>query len=173
VTRGPSDPAGERIDPATTPTEVEEVRALFLEYATGLGVDLSFEHFDEELRSLPGPYAPPRGTLLVVHRASEPVGCAGVRPLASGECELKRLYLRPAVRGHGLGRRLLGRALDFAAAAGYATMWLDTLPSMVEAIGLYRSLGFVEVPEYRPNPIPGTRYFRRELPARAERGTSK
>lgn len=149
--------------------EVEEVRALFLEYASSLGVDLGFEGFEEEVRSLPGVYAPPNGTLLLARRGPEFVGCAGVRPLGPGECELKRLYVRPAARGRGLGRRLLGRALRFAEGAGYARMWLDTLPTMVEAIGLYESRGFVEVPQYRPNPLPGTRYFRRDL----GRGTSK
>ncbi len=171
MTPRPRDLAGARIGPARTPEEVEHVRALFLEYAAGLGIDLGFEGFEEEVRSLPGPYAAPEGVLLLVRRASEPVGCAGVRPFGPGRCELKRLYLRPTIRGHGLGRRLVRRALEFAEGAGYVTMWLDTLPSMVEALALYQSMGFVEVPQYRPNPIPGTRYFRRALGG--GRGTPK
>ncbi len=169
MTPSGADASRMRVLTARSPAEVGRVRALFLEYAGGLGVDLGFEGFPEEVRSLPGAYAPPGGTLLLAAQGPEFVGCAGVRPYGSRDCELKRLYVRPRARGHGLGRRLLARALGFAGGAGYARMWLDTLPTMVEAIGLYESLGFVEVPQYRPNPLPGTRYFRRDL----GRGTSK
>jgi len=169
VTPRPAGSGRWQVVSARSREDVEHVRALFLEYAAGLGVDLEFQGFEEEVRALPGEYAPPGGTLLLARRGPEVVGCAGVRPLPPGDCELKRLYVRPAARGLGLGRRLLARALAFAEAAGYGRMWLDTLPTMAEAIGLYGAFGFVEVAPYRPNPIPGARYFRREL----GRGTSK
>ena len=169
-------PTGREVEirPAVVEPDVAAVRLLFREYAAGLGIDLGFEGFEAEVRSLPGLYAAPGGILLLAQQGREPVGCAGVRPFGPGECELKRLYLRPGVRGHGLGRALVRRALDFGETAGYQAMRLDTLPSMTEALRLYPSMGFVEVPEYWPNPVPGTRYFQRELEARTPpRGTSK
>jgi ribosomal protein S18 acetylase RimI-like enzyme len=165
-----SAPGRARILAAVTPDDVAEVRRLFREYADGLSVDLAFEGFDGELRTLPGAYAPPAGALLLARSRDRAVGCAGVRPFGPGECELKRLYVRREARGQGLGRRLVLRAVEIAERAGYAAMRLDTLPSMTEALALYPSLGFREVPEYRPNPVPGTRYFVRRL---APPGTSK
>jgi GNAT superfamily N-acetyltransferase len=138
--------------------DVALIRALFVEYADSLGVDLSFQGFDEELAALPAGY----DAVLVAHRDGEPAGCVGIRPLDSTTCEMKRLYVRPAARGAGLGRALALRAIDHARMLGYERMRLDTLPAMAAARALYGRLGFVEIEPYRHNPIVGTAFM--ELP---------
>ena len=135
--------------------DVELVRTLFREYADGLGVDLSFQGFDEEVAALPAGY----GVLLVA--GSD--GCVGVRPFSDGICEMKRLYVRPSARGTGLGKKLAEAAIAHARTLGYATMRLDTMPAMGAAQALYASLGFVEIAAYRHNPVAGTRFMELDL----------
>jgi ribosomal protein S18 acetylase RimI-like enzyme len=148
---------------ARVPEEIPLVRALFQEYAEGLGIDLCFQGFEAELAGLPGAYAPPAGRLLLSVEGDEVVGCIALRPLDAGTCEMKRLYVRPAHRGSGAGRRLAERVLAEAAGAGYRTIRLDTLPVMARAIGLYRALGFTETAPYCHNPVPGALYFEKDL----------
>jgi putative acetyltransferase len=149
--------------------ELEVVRSLFREYADSLGFSLSFQGFEEELAGLPGPYAPPPGRLMLAFTeagegaAGEPAGCAALRPLEPGVCELKRMYIPPAFRGRGLGRLLAERLLAEARRAGYESIRLDTIDTMKEALGLYRSLGFREISPYRYNPIPGAIYLEKDL----------
>lgn len=147
------------IEQATTASATEAVRALFVEYAAGLGVDLCFQGFDRELAELPGDYAPPSGRLLVARAGGDAVACVALRKLEGDLCELKRLYVRPSHRGLGLGRTLAEAVIGEARQIGYARMRLDTLPSMTEAAALYASLGFCEVEPYYTNPVPGTRYL--------------
>ena len=147
--------------------DIPTVRALFEEYAAGLGVSLCFQKFDEELAGLPGAYAPPTGRLLVAWEDGMAAGCIAFRRLGEGRCELKRLYVRPAFRGRGLGRLLANRALGAAAAAGYESARLDTLPSMTEAVALYRALGFVPTEPYCNNPVPGALFFAKSLATRS------
>ncbi len=143
--------------------EVAIVRELLVEYAQALRVELCFQDFDQELASLPGQYAGPRGALFLATGDSVPLGCVGVRPLSATEAELKRLYVRPIGRGTGLGRRLAIRAIDQARQLGYAVLRLDTLPSMHEARALYETLGFHATAPYRNNPVAGTAYLALDL----------
>jgi len=140
---------------ATSPDDVAAVTAMFREYAATLGVDLGFQHFEQEIASIPGDYAPPRGRLLL----AGDLGCVALRPLSVDVCEMKRLYVRPAGRGLGLGRMLVERVIIEARTIGYRFMRLDTLPSMTTAAALYVSLGFREIAPYRFNPVAGTKYF--------------
>jgi ribosomal protein S18 acetylase RimI-like enzyme len=142
---------------------VEACRALFREYENGLGVSLCFQGFDNELATLPGAYARPRGRLLLARIAGEPAGCAALRPLGDRDGEMKRLYVRPAYRGMGIGRMLAECVIDEARAMGFATVKLDTLPSMNDAQRMYAGLGFVDVAPYNDNPIAGTRFMSLDL----------
>lgn len=148
-----------RIEPVRTDDEVEVVRGLLREYQLLLGVDLGFQGFAEELAMLPGAYAPPGGLLLLARQDDEPLGCVALRDAGTGRAEMKRLFVRPAARGLGLGRALAERIIEEARAAGYAEIVLDTLPSMGEAHRLYEQLGFRPVAAYNANPIAGTRHL--------------
>jgi ribosomal protein S18 acetylase RimI-like enzyme len=150
---------GLRLDRAVAPDDVALVRTLMLEYAQSLGVNLGYQGFEEELRDLPGPYAPPQGVLFLAWHDTEAIGCVGVRPAGERIAELKRLYVRTSGRGLGAGRALTVAALAFARDAGYASLRLDTLPQMEQAQALYRSLGFREIDAYRYSPVPGTRFM--------------
>ena len=149
---------------ADTADDIESVRTLFLEYAASLGFDLSFQDFDREVASLPGDYAPPSGVLLLAADGVTPAGCVGLRPWGDADtCEMKRLYVRPSMRGMKVGSMLVTRLLDEARARGYRRMRLDTVPGMDAAIGLYRAAGFRDIPPYRPNPVPGALFLELEL----------
>jgi len=140
-----------------------EARTLFEEYAKALGIDLGFQGFAEELATLPGAYAPPRGRLLVARVNGMAVGCVAVRPLEPGICEMKRLYLRPGYRGSGIGRGLVEAVVREARVAGYRSMRLDTLETMARARSLYRTLGFRPTAPYRHNPLPGAEFLELDL----------
>jgi GNAT superfamily N-acetyltransferase len=143
--------------------QLDEVRTLFREYAAWVAVDLSFQGFAEELAGLPGEYVAPAGTLLLCTVDDGAAGCIAVRPWQAGACEMKRLYVRPAYRGHRCGVFLAERAIDWATQAGYTRMVLDTLPTMAAAQRLYERLGFRDVAPYRFNPVPGARFMALEL----------
>lgn len=151
------------IRPATLPDDLPVVQRLFREYADGIGVDLCFQDFDTELATLPGKYAPPSGRLLLAWRGDEPVGCVALRKVSDDTAEMKRLYVRPGVRGARLGRQLAERICAEARDAGYARICLDTLPTMEAAIALYRSLGFEPTEPYVFNPVPGALFLARAL----------
>jgi GNAT superfamily N-acetyltransferase len=142
---------------------IEACRGLFREYEKSLGVSLCFQHFDEELASLPGLYSRPRGRLLLARIAGEPAACVALRPLGERDSEMKRLYVRPEYRGMGLGRMLAECVIDEARAIGYATLKLDTLPAMKEAQQMYGELGFIDVAPYNDNPVVGTRFMSLDL----------
>lgn len=143
---------------------MDVVRDLFQEYASSLGIDLSFQGFDAELLTLPGEYAPPRGHLLLAQVEGSIAGCCALRPLDSTDypnaCEMKRLYVRKAFRGFGLGRQLAEAMLAYARQGGYDCVLLDTLDTMESARALYSELGFEEIPPYYHNPVPGSHYLK-------------
>ncbi|MEK7362207.1 MAG: GNAT family N-acetyltransferase [Pseudomonadota bacterium] len=147
------------IDQVESKDDVDFVRKLMLEYQTRLGVDLCFQGFDAELKGLPGDYAAPSGRLLLASINGSAIGCVALRAFGGSRCEMKRLFVRPAGRGLGVGRALVTRVMDEARAIGYAEMVLDTLPVMAEAQALYHAFGFRDIAPYRVNPIPGTRYL--------------
>ena len=148
-------------------SELDELRRIFREYAQSIQVDLCFQDFDRELANLPGDYAPPRGSVLMATVNGEVAGCCALRPLDATDypnaCEMKRLYVRPAFRGLGLGRDLAERTLDAARQSGYHCALLDTLDEMETARALYQDLGFEEVPPYYHNPLAGAHYLKADL----------
>ena len=151
------------IRPAAVPQDLPVARRLFREYVDGLGVDLSFQDVEAELAGLPGRYATPSGRLLLAWRGDEAIGCVALRALDGGDCEMKRLYVRPQGRGLKLGRALAEHIVAEARAAGYARIRLDTLPTMGTAQALYGALGFLPTEPYGFNPIPGTRFLALDL----------
>jgi GNAT superfamily N-acetyltransferase len=166
---------------ATTSDDVALARDLFVEYAEWLDYDLCFQGFEQELATLPGAYAPPRGRLLVVGEDGGAFGCIALRPLArekmasgslSPACdakvnltpfsdvgEVKRLFVRDAQRGGGWGRRLARAIVEEARTIGYRELKLDTLEPMRAAQSLYASLGFRRCAPYYHNPLPGVIYM--------------
>ena len=157
--------AGFEITAARSAADLDAAARLFAAYAASLAVDLAYQDFATELATLPGKYAPPAGELLLARDAGrQPVGCVALRPMApDGWCELKRLYVTPRARGAGLGRKLLDAILAEATRIGYREMRLDTLPTMAEAVALYRSAGFVPVEPYYDTPVAGTVFLGRRL----------
>jgi GNAT superfamily N-acetyltransferase len=153
----------DRVEQVIEGAMLEEVRELFLEYQRSLDVDLCFQDFERELAELPGEYAPPSGGLFLALVGGGAAGCVGVRSLEEGACEMKRLFVRNAFKGRGIGRVLAEHAIAWARRAGYERMLLDTLPSMKAAQRLYETLGFRDVESYRFNPVGGTRYMELRL----------
>jgi putative acetyltransferase len=157
---------------ASSPSQLAQARELFLEYEKTLGFSLSFQNFEEELATLPGGYVPPDGRLLLAEFEGQLAGCValhkldneiGTEPRVADLCEMKRLYLRPAFRGKGVGRALADRIIAEARQIGYKRMRLDTVePVMKDAVVMYRRLGFREIAPYCNNPMPGALYM--ELP---------
>lgn len=151
-----------RIIDAATPGEFDAARTLFREYSEQLGVSLCFQGFEDELTKLESMYAPPAGALLLVEQDGAFSGCAGLRALGE-HAEMKRLYVRPELRGQGWGRRLADAIVERARALGYRRLYLDTLPAMTEARALYRDMGFVDTGAYYLNPVEGVTYLRMDL----------
>lgn len=151
------------IRPLQREEELQEVRQLFRDYVAALGVDLCFQHFEEELADLPGKYGPPGGALLLGLDGKRALGVVALRGLADGVCEMKRLFVRPEARGTGLGRRLAQEIISVARALGYTLMRLDTLDTLSSAMRLYEALGFHRIAPYYDNPLAGVVYWELRL----------
>lgn len=159
-------PTVELLPPGSS-ADWEATRAIFQDYANSLKVDLGFQGFEDELNALPGDYAQPRGALLLAWVDGALAGCCALRPLDSSDytnaAEMKRLYVRPAFRGLGLGRQLTEGILDAARQSGYSCVLLDTLDDMESARALYEDLGFQEIPPYYHNPHAGAHYLKVDI----------
>ncbi len=149
---------------ASTTDEYDVAATLFKAYAEWLGFSLCFQGFDQELLDLPGRYGPPDGYLLIAWAGSEPVGCGAIKRQDDRTCEMKRLYLDVSIRGRGVGRRIAEALIREALSIGYERIRLDTIGErMKTAVGLYKSLGFREIPAYYFNPEPGVVYMELDL----------
>jgi len=149
---------------ASSTEEIQQARRLFEEYAAWLGINLCFQNFDKELAGLPGDYAPPSGRLFLADEGDEVMGCVALRKIGDHVGEMKRLYVRPAFRGRGLGRTLTEKLIAEARSIGYQRIRLDTLPGKMEqAVALYRSLGFHEIAPYYQNPVAGATFMELDL----------
>ncbi len=152
---------------ALSASDIEAARALFIDYQADLGIDLCFQGFAAELEELPGEYTDPSGALLLAFVDSMPAGCCALRAMVHSDhlnaCEMKRLFVRRAFRGFGLGRMLVEEIISCARLAGYTTMLLDTLSDMETARALYQEAGFYEVAPYYHNPIAGAHYLKVDL----------
>jgi putative acetyltransferase len=152
------------IDEVRNTADIETVGRLFRAYADGLPFSLDCQNFAAELAGLPAPYTPPAGCLLLAWAGGAAIGVAALKPLAAGIAEIKRLYVAPAARGAGTGRRLAERAIAEAHAKGYQRVRLDThRATMQTAITLYRRLGFVEIPPYGPDLGEQIAFFEKRL----------
>lgn len=151
------------IRPALFPQDLDAVVRIFREYVASPSVSLDFQDFEAEFAALPGKYAHPQGCVLLAWKEGQPVGCAALRPVDARVAEMKRVYVRPTVRGEQLGRRLVQDILDRARQAGYTRICLDVLPEFQAAQRLYESLGFVDAEPVSINPVPGTRYLGRDI----------
>jgi GNAT superfamily N-acetyltransferase len=143
--------------------DIARARALFREYADWLQVDLCFQGFDTELATLPGAYARPDGRLYLAMDGAAAAGCIALRRFDAEAGEVKRLYVRPAWRGQGLGDRLAQAVLEAAREIRYRRLLLDTLDHMHAARSLYARAGFREIGAYYHNPLPGAVYMQRDL----------
>lgn len=154
---------------AVGPADIAYARALFVEYAQWLKIDLCFQDFDRELATLPGAYAPPNGRLLLAGEPEQAFACIALRPLVADvkssrrEGEVKRLFVQPTARKGGWGRQLVERIVSEARTIGYVGLKLDTLDWMTDARALYAKLGFIECAPYYDNPIAGAVYMSRAL----------
>jgi putative acetyltransferase len=156
---------------ATGGDDVDLVRGLLRQYAASLPFDLAYQDFDGELARLPAPYVAPLGTLLLAKFGAIPAAVAGLKPLAAGVAEIKRLYVVPEARGRGIGQKLLCQLLDDAYQMGYWRVRLDShRPSMGAAISIYRRLGFTEIPPYGPDLEGEIACFEKKIEIRAPAG---
>lgn len=147
------------IVPAASAQDLDDVRILFNEYSGLVAEALCFQNFGREIEALPGEYAPPGGILLIARDKDAAAGCVALRQIDAVTGEMKRMYVREAYRGSGLGRRLANAVIDEARQRGYKRVVLDTLPRLSSAIALYRGLGFRETGPYLASPTPGALCF--------------
>lgn len=151
------------IRPAISEGDVSEVRRLVTAHGDARASTPGVESVYADAAAMPGKYVPPRGGLWLAVSDAGGVGCVALRPLSDVAAEVKRMYVEPAWRGHGVGRALMVRVIDEARALGYHTLRLGTLHDMIAAQALYRSLGFRPIPRYRPDELIDTTFFELSL----------
>ena len=147
----------------TKTEDIQTVRELFDEYADAIGIDLTFQNFEQEQLHIADIYMPPEGALLLAKHEGVQAGCVGLRRIDDRRCEMKRLYVRQRFRGQGIGNALCRKIIAKGSQRGYREMLLDTLSTMVDAQALYRAHGFKETVPYYHNPLPGAQYMRLKL----------
>lgn len=147
-----------------------EVLSLFTEYTQMLvshdpsfQIYLDIQHYEDEIRDLEAKYGRPEGRLYLALWDGEAAGCIALRKLDNRRCEMKRLYVRPAFRGHKIGDALVDRVIQDAKAIGYRYMLLDTLPFLEAAIRMYQKRGFYEIPCYNDSPVETTIFMQYDL----------
>ena len=148
-----------KIKQVETSQQLEKIRDLFQEYVASLGFELHFQDYRKEIAELPGDYTLPGGCLLLAEQGNKIIGCVALRKISDTICEMKRMYIRPKFRGRGFGKKLAYSVIAKARKMGYRRMRLDTIAFMKEAITLYQSLGFIEIPPYRYNPMEGAKFM--------------
>jgi ribosomal protein S18 acetylase RimI-like enzyme len=147
------------IRPAQFPADLDAVLEIFTEYVNSPSVSLDFQGNAQDFANLPGKYTPPKGAILLAWHEGAVVGCVAMRPVDAAICEMKRLYVRPAGRGLGLGRQLAEAIVSSARDAGYVELRLDVLPEFDRAREIYVSLGFRPAEPVAYNPVPGTEFL--------------
>ena len=160
------------INQCKTAADFRLAEQLTRDYVQWLDMDLSFQDIDLEMKTFSTMYAPPRGIFLLSKVDGQLAGGVGYRSLGGGVCEMKRLFVYETYQGQGIGRALCHELIDLAVTSGYRLMRLDTLGHMLEAIALYRSFGFYDIPAYRYNPDPNAHYYELDLRALHEPGRS-
>ncbi|MGB4585718.1 MAG: GNAT family N-acetyltransferase, partial [Rectinemataceae bacterium] len=145
------------------PADMDGIRGLIREYMDSMALNLCFQGIDEELTSLPGKYSEPEGAIIVAEAGGALCGCVALKKIGEGICEMKRLFVKDAFKGKGIGRELVRRIIDEGRSKGYRFMRLDTLESMKPALALYRSFGFSETAAYVYNPLEGAVYMEKAL----------
>ncbi len=153
------------IQQCKTTDEFRLAEQLTRDYVKRLDMDLSFQDIELEMKTFSTMYAPPRGVFLLAKVEGHLAGGVGYRSLGGGVCEMKRLFVYEDYQGQGIGRALCNELIDAAVERGYRLMRLDTLGHMLEAIALYRDLGFDDIPAYRYNPDPNAHYYELNLRA--------
>ena len=148
---------------ASQPPHLESIKLLFRKYGEYRGFDQALGNYEQEIKGLPGKYAPPHGALLLALFQNRPAGCIAYQRLSPQVCEMKRMWVLPEYWNKGIGKKLIEELLTVAKAAGYHTMRLDSHPSMDTAQYLYAKFGFSPTERYNQNPTPGIRFFERKL----------
>lgn len=151
------------IDIKAAYNDLENIKLLFNEYTTMLGVNLTFQGYDEEIKNLPGKYALPYGRLYIAYYNNKAAGCIALRKFENDGCEMKRLFVRPEYRHLKIGKKLVDKIIEDARELKYKYMVLDTLSNLHEAVSLYKKSGFQEVEAYYENPLDNVLYFKLKL----------
>ena len=149
---------------ATFPQDETEVLSIWREFVASPSVDLGFQGYEDEFANLPGKYGAPTGCLLLGTVVGSVQGCVGFRRVNTEICEMKRLYVRPSARGHGLGRRLVEDLIAEARNAGYGEIRLDVLAEFEAARKLYTDMGFEPAEPVSHNPLADTTFLGLRIP---------